>query len=110
VKSESATTLTRAGLREAVYASCLSLSRQDANKILDAFIEEVSDELARGGPVKLKGFGAFNVRSKRQRIGRNPKTKAEAVITPRRVLTFKPSPTLVARINGETTPEVEGDE
>jgi integration host factor subunit alpha len=42
------------------------------------------------------------VRSKCGRIGRNPKAGAEAPIAPRKVLTFKPSPLLVARINGET--------
>jgi integration host factor subunit alpha len=41
------------------------------------------------------------VRSKRERIGRNPKTGVEATITPRRVLTFKASPVLVAHVNGD---------
>jgi integration host factor subunit alpha len=41
------------------------------------------------------------VRAKRERIGRNPKTGVEATITPRRVLTFKASPVLVAHVNGD---------
>jgi integration host factor subunit alpha len=57
--------------------------------------------LVRGEPVKLRSFGKFHVRSKRERVGRNPKTGAEAKVTPRRVLTFKASPVLAARINGE---------
>jgi integration host factor subunit alpha len=56
---------------------------------------------------QLRAFGTFNVRGKRQRIGRNPKTGIDAVITPRRVLTFKASPVLVARVNGEAIPDGE---
>ena len=63
--------------------------------------EEISEALLRGESVKLRSFGTFNVRSKRERIGRNPKTGVEAKITPRRVLTFKASPVLVAHVNGD---------
>ena len=94
--------MTRAALRKAVYACCPSLSRAEASKMLDAVFEEICETLARGEPVKLRSFGSFNIRSKRGRIGRNPKTGAEAEITPRKVLTFKASPVLVARVNGET--------
>ena len=62
-------------------------------------LEEISDSLDRNEAVKLRAFGAFNVRSKRERVGRNPKTGVEAPIRPRRVVTFKPSPVLVARLN-----------
>ncbi|MFY9658611.1 MAG: HU family DNA-binding protein, partial [Methylocystis sp.] len=51
----------------------------------------------------------FTVRAKRARVGRNPKTGVEAAITPRRVLTFKASPVLVAVINGEAAPPEEAD-
>jgi integration host factor subunit alpha len=101
VKPENARTLTRAELRTAVYTSCPSLSREDASKMLDEFFEEVGEALARGEPVKLRSFGTFNVRAKRERVGRNPKTGEEAPICPRKVLTFKASPVLVARVNGE---------
>jgi integration host factor subunit alpha len=99
--------VTRAALREAVYACCLSLSRAEASKILDAFLEEICETLARGEPVKLRSFGSFNLRSKRGRVGRNPRTGMEAPITPRRVVTFKASPVLVARVNGETIADEE---
>ncbi len=94
-------TLTRAALREAVYSSCPNLSRAEARKLLDATFEEISEALVRGERVKLRSFGSFKVRAKRERIGRNPKTGVEAPITPRRVLTFKASPVLVAVVNGE---------
>jgi integration host factor subunit alpha len=64
-------------------------------------IKEIGDAVLRGEPVKLASFGTFQQRSKRERIGRNPKTGVEATITPRRVLVFKASPVLRARINGD---------
>jgi integration host factor subunit alpha len=97
--------LTRAALREAVYACCPTLSRAEARRILDAAFDEICEALVRGEQVKLRSFGTFNVRSKRGRVGRNPKTGVEAPITPRKVLTFKASPVLVAHINGEVAPE-----
>ena len=100
-KHEDARALTRAELQKAVYGCGPSLSRAEAKKMLDAFFEEVTEALERSEPVKLRSFGNFNVRSKRARVGRNPKTGEEAPISPRKVLTFKASPMLVARINGE---------
>ncbi len=100
-------TLTRAALREAVYACCPTLSRSEARKILDTAFEEICEALVRGEQVKLRSFGTFNIRSKRGRVGRNPKTGVEAPITPRKVLTFKASPVLVAHINGEAVVEEE---
>ncbi len=97
--------LTRAALREAVYGCCTALSRADARKILDATFDEICDALTRGEQVKLRSFGTFNVREKRGRVGRNPKTGVEAPICPRKVLTFKASPVLVARINGDIVPD-----
>jgi len=64
-----------------------------------AFFEEISDAAARGETVKISSFGTFMVRAKAQRIGRNPKTGVEALIAPRRVTVFRPSPVLKARVN-----------
>jgi len=98
-------TLTRAALRKAVYACCIGLSDAEAGRILDEAFEEMFEALVRGEPVKFRSFGAFVVRSKRARLGRNPKTGVEAPITPRRVLTFKASPVLVAAVNGPPVAE-----
>ncbi len=100
--------VTRAFLREAIYRNCTGLSRRQADEILDATFAEICDALARGEAVKLRSFGAFSVRCKRARVGRNPKTGIEAPITARRVLTFSASPVLVAQVNGESIPA--GDE
>ena len=96
--------MTRAFLREAIYRNCTGLSRRQADEILEATFAEICDALASGETVKLRSFGAFSVRCKRARVGRNPKTGIEAPITARRVLTFSASPVLVAQVNGETIP------
>ena len=53
--------------------------------------EEIRQELAKGNDVKISSFGTFSLRKKKARIGRNPKTGEEATITPRTVISFKPS-------------------
>ena len=64
-------------------------------------LREISGAIARGETVKLSSFGSFVVRSKGERIGRNPKTGIEVPITPRRVMVFKPSNVLKSKINGK---------
>jgi integration host factor subunit alpha len=76
-------------------------------EVLKYFFEEITAALKKGEPVKLNSFGKFCVRTKRERIGRNPRTGTQALIIRRKVLTFKASPTLVARINGETIDDEE---
>jgi integration host factor subunit alpha len=83
-------TVTRADLVEAL-ARRANLQRADANRLLTRMLEMMQDALIEGETVKLSRFGNFNVRDKRQRIGRNPKTGEEVPITPRRVVTFRPS-------------------
>ncbi len=94
-------TATRAHLLEAVYSSCPVLSRAQARDIFEMALEEICDALVRGETVKLRSFGLFSVRSKRERIGRNPRTGVEVPIKPRRVLTFRASPVLVSSVNGQ---------
>jgi integration host factor subunit alpha len=83
-------TITRADLVEAL-ARRADMQRGDANRLLTRMLEMIEDTLVAGDTVKLSRFGNFNVRAKRQRIGRNPKTGEEVPITPRRVVTFRPS-------------------
>ena len=92
-------TITRAELSEAVYQK-VGLSRTESASLVELVLREVSDCIAQGETVKLSSFGSFIVRDKGQRIGRNPKTGIEVPIEPRRVMVFKPSNILKARING----------
>ncbi len=92
-------TLTRADLCDAVCSE-LGLSRVDAAELVETILEEMSDALVRGEPVKVSSFGSFLVREKSERMGRNPKTGEPAKIDARRVLVFRPSHILRDRING----------
>ena len=83
-------TLTRADLYEAVYRR-VGLSRTESASLVEEVIEECCAAAVRGESIKLSSFGTFLVRSKNERIGRNPKTGEEVPITPRRVMVFKPS-------------------
>ena len=92
-------TITRADLAEAVYQR-VGLSRTESAELVEMVLAEMSDTITLGETVKLSSFGSFVVRSKGERVGRNPKTGVEVPITPRRVMVFKPPNILKARING----------
>lgn len=84
------TTLTRADIIDGLVQET-GFSRLEASDFLEATLEITMSSLTDQGLVKISSFGSFNVRQKSKRVGRNPKTGKEAVITPRRVLSFKPS-------------------
>jgi integration host factor subunit alpha len=91
-------TVTRADLTEALHEE-VGLTRQDCAALVERTLDLVAEAMARGETVKLSGFGVFQVRSKRQRMGRNPKTGAPATIDPRRVIGFRASQVIKARID-----------
>jgi len=91
-------TITRADLSEAVHRQ-VGLSRTESAGMVRAVLEAISDALVKDEQVKLSSFGTFEVRYKKGRMGRNPKTKEEVPITPRKVLTFRASQVMKKRIN-----------
>ena len=97
-------TLTRAQLAEAIYTQ-VGLSRNESASLLESVLEKMSAALEAGEAVKVSAFGTFVVRQKGQRVGRNPKTGVEVPILPRKVLSFRPSQVMKARINGDEPPE-----
>jgi integration host factor subunit alpha len=97
-------TVTRVDLAEAVYQQ-VGLSRKESAALVEMVLGELTTSLVDGDSVKLSSFGSFVIRHKGERIGRNPKTGVEVPITERRVLVFKPSNVLKARINGQTVEE-----
>jgi integration host factor subunit alpha len=99
--SSASRTVTRVDLAEAVYQQ-VGLSRKESAALVEMVLGELANSLVEGDAVKLSSFGSFVVRHKGERIGRNPKTGVEVPITERRVLVFKPSNVLKARINGQT--------
>lgn len=98
----SSRTVTRADLSEAVYQK-IGLSRTESAQLVEMVLNEIADCLERGENVKLSSFGSFIVRDKGERIGRNPKTGVEVPIEPRRVMVFKPSNVMKARVNESLT-------
>jgi integration host factor subunit alpha len=90
-------TLTRMDLSEAVFRE-VGLSRNESAQLVERVLEMMSDALVEGEQVKLSSFGTFSVRSKTARVGRNPKTGEEVPISPRRVLTFRPSHLMKDRV------------
>ncbi len=90
-------TVTRAGLGSAVQGE-VGLSQREARELVDALIEMMAERLTAGEAVTISGFGTFNLRDKRERLGRNPKTREEAPISARRVVVFRASQILKGRI------------
>ena len=90
-------TLTKADIVESIILQ-VGLERHDAKQMVDDMFEEIRACLADGEPVKLSGFGNFELRDKRQRPGRNPKTGEEIPISARRVVSFKAGQKLKARV------------
>ncbi len=90
-------TLTRMDLSEAVFRE-VGLSRNESAQLVESVLAHMSDVLASGTAVKISSFGTFSVRAKSARVGRNPKTGDEVPISPRQVLTFRPSHLMKDRV------------
>ncbi|VUD66414.1 Integration host factor subunit alpha [Thalassocella blandensis] len=95
--NSSAESLTKADLAERLYEE-LGFNKREAKELVELFFEEIRDSLESNEQVKLSGFGNFELRDKKQRPGRNPKTGEEIPITARRVVTFRPGQKLKARV------------
>ena len=89
--------LTKADLAEKLYED-LGFNKREAKEIVELFFDELRTALESNESVKLSGFGNFDLRDKKQRPGRNPKTGEEIPITARRVVTFKPGQKLKAKV------------
>ncbi len=89
--------LTKAAMAEKLYQG-MGLNKREAKDMVDLFFEEIRTALEQGEQVKLSGFGNFDLRDKKQRPGRNPKTGQEIPISARRVVTFRPGQKLRERV------------
>jgi len=89
--------LTKADMAERLFED-LGLNKREAKEMVEGFYEEIRNSLANNKQVKLSGFGNFDLRDKKQRPGRNPKTGEEIPISARRVVTFRPGQKLKARV------------
>ena len=98
------TALTKAEIAETLYLE-LGINKREAKDLVDLFFEEIRVSLEANEEVKLSGFGNFELRDKRQRPGRNPKTGEDIPISARRVVTFRPGQKLKARVEVYAGPE-----
>ena len=89
--------LTKADIAEMLFED-LGLNKREAKELVEMFFEEIRHALETNEQVKLSGFGNFDLRDKRQRPGRNPKTGEEIPISARRVVTFRPGQKLKVRV------------
>lgn len=101
--------LTKADIAEHLFDQ-LGMSKRDAKEMVEAFFEEIRIALEAGEQVKISGFGNFELRTKSERPGRNPKTGEDIPITARRVVTFRPGQKLKARVEHATPIESDDEE
>ena len=89
---------TRKDLSNKIYQD-LGFSKNLSSKIVDNFFEILISGIIKSNKIKISSFGTFSVSNKKERIGRNPKTKIEAKIFSRKVVKFKPSLLLKEKLN-----------
>jgi len=83
--------MTKEDIIKAVWNELPDLTVKEAQKVYEATMNLIRDTLAKGETVEVRNFGKFTVKAKNPRVGRNPRTGEDAIITERRVVTFKPS-------------------
>lgn len=91
-------TITKLDLVKQVYSK-LGFSKKESSDLVELFFKSIKQHLKMGKSIKISGFGRFNVRKKKERIGRNPQTGETMKISARKVLTFKPSQVIKSLIN-----------
>lgn len=91
-------TLTKADIVEKVYNK-IGFSKKEALELVELVFDSLKDVLVAGDKVKISGFGNFDIKEKKSRVGRNPQTGDQITISARRVLTFKPSQVLKNILN-----------
>ena len=89
--------MTKADLVERVYEE-IGLTKKDIAMVVDHLIEVISDSLATGNNIEIRGFGSFKVKERKGRIARNPRTGDPVEVPSRMVPVFKPSKELKNRV------------
>ena len=89
---------TRKDLSNIIYKN-IGFSKNFSSNLVDNFFEILIQGLLASNKIKISSFGTFKILKKKQRVGRNPKTKVEAIISPRMVVKFIPSSMLKEKLN-----------
>lgn len=101
--------MTKSNLVEQVAGST-GHSKKEAEQLVDAVLSHIAGSLAKGEKIDLRGFGSFQVSSKAERQGRNPKTGEAITIPARKVAVFKPAKELATKVNGADAAEDSDDD
>ena len=92
--------MTKTDLTDAI-CNDTGMLRREASAVLETLLEIIKETLEYGEEVKMSGFGKWEVKQKDERTGRNPQTGEPMLLAGHRSVTFKPSPLLKDRLNGE---------
>ncbi len=92
-------TLTKSALVDRLESRGMGYTKKELRETLDAVFQIMTETFVDGQSVKLSGFGNFTVNNKSARVGRNPATDAEIIISRRRVLTYKASNRILTELN-----------
>ena len=90
----------RSELLQALARENPELKAEEVERVVDIFFDEISERLAKGGRVELRGFGAFSTRARDARQGRNPRTGDSVSVPGKKVPYFKPGKEMRQRLNG----------
>ena len=91
--------MTRSELIAKLAAKNPTLYHRDIERLVSTILEEVSAALERGNRVELRGFGAFSVRERKARVGRNPRTGSRVQVAEKKVPFFKMGKGMRERLN-----------
>ncbi|MGP1282898.1 MAG: integration host factor subunit beta [Parasphingopyxis sp.] len=89
----------RSELVQKIAADNPELSTKDVERLVNCFFDSITEQLAKGGRVELRGFGAFSTRERKARVGRNPRTGESVNVPAKRVPYFKPGKEMRERLN-----------
>jgi integration host factor subunit beta len=102
--------MTKSELIEALARRQTHLAFHDVELSVKELLEQISQELARGERIEIRGFGSFSLHYRPPRIGRNPKTGESVALPGKYVPHFKPGKELRERVNASTQPITGGDD
>jgi integration host factor subunit beta len=91
----------RSELLQALSRENPELRAEEIESVVDIFFDEISEKLAKGGRVELRGFGAFSTRERDARQGRNPRTGETVSVPGKKVPYFKPGKEIRQRLNAD---------
>ena len=90
--------LTKKGIVNSLYMQ-IGFSKKISENLLEDILNNIAESLIKNKKIKINNFGTFSLRTKKSRVGRNPKTKEKKIISKRNVILFKPSKDFKIHIN-----------